>query len=265
MFCENCGSSVSQDSLICPNCGASVSNAQAFNAQAFNVQPVQMKTTKLLVFSIIEAICINPIFGFIAVILYFASLQPAINSGNLTLAQQRKKTIQIILLIGLSLFLVSLFLIAPIMLVAIPNYSGINATMQVHSDKIEDQNIGRLARIWYTEAQQDVMIDEITNDEDIEEGFVRVDQMDGFELHIAPYTKPKSYRNDDGSIEDSAFYVRIINPGDISSEKIVVAIGPENLTRNADEKTNEIFYQELELPIYTTYDGNGSGIAYIEP
>jgi len=98
MFCENCGSSVDSSNMICPNCGTPVISNQTINNNHIN-----LKTTGVLIFAIIELLCINPIFGLISLILYFTSLQPAIKSGNLELAQQKKKTIKTLLIIGLVL------------------------------------------------------------------------------------------------------------------------------------------------------------------
>ena len=95
MFCEHCGEQIASGNT-CPNCGNTVISNQYANSNSSN-----LKSTRLLIFTIIELLCINPIFGLIALILYFTSLQPAIKSGNLELAQQKKKTIKTLLIIGL--------------------------------------------------------------------------------------------------------------------------------------------------------------------
>ena len=110
MICENCGSAVNEGDKICSSCGMQVSNTQASN-ESF----VPMKTTGLLVWIIIE-LFISPIFSIISLILYFISLQPAINSGNLELAKQKKKTIVILLIVGLVIsILLTLFMVFTIL------------------------------------------------------------------------------------------------------------------------------------------------------
>jgi len=134
MFCKNCGSEVNESLLFCTNCGAPVNNSSndAVNSTSYSAvnEPIQnntvqngepIKTTGLLVWSIIEIFCVNFITGIIAIILYFVNLKPAVESGNREAALKSKKTIKIVLWIGIALFIVGIVLsIIGIVLVTLP-------------------------------------------------------------------------------------------------------------------------------------------------
>jgi len=108
MFCKHCGAAISDNDSFCSNCQAplrsNVSSAASVQAHVYN-SPEEIKTkinaTTLLVLSIVELICCNWIFGLIAVILYCTSLQNEIRNGNLEGALKAKKTITILLIVGL--------------------------------------------------------------------------------------------------------------------------------------------------------------------
>jgi len=133
MFCKNCGSEVNESLLFCTNCGAPVNNSptnDVLNSAGYSAvnEPTQnsavqngepIKTTGLLVWSIIEIFCVNFITGIIAIILYFANLKPAIESGNREAALKAKKTIKIVLWIGIALAILGIILMAIPMIIAI--------------------------------------------------------------------------------------------------------------------------------------------------
>ena len=115
MFCKNCGTQLNDGTLFCTSCGAAindepqtaansmnyntVSNATNYNSQSG--QPIP--TTGMLVWSIIELLCINFLAGLIAIILYCSSLKPAADKGDLEATQKAKKTMKIVLWIGIIL------------------------------------------------------------------------------------------------------------------------------------------------------------------
>ncbi|MBP3284986.1 MAG: hypothetical protein J6M02_05760 [Clostridia bacterium] len=87
MFCGHCGTALNGDETVCPNCQNPVnSNKAQVEAQIYN-SPEEIKTkigaTGLLVWSIVELICCNQIFGIIALVLYCTLLQNEIKAGNL--------------------------------------------------------------------------------------------------------------------------------------------------------------------------------------
>lgn len=143
MFCENCGSKLDDFSGVCPNCNV-VTGGQQFSGDSFNTQyyqqPVQeIKTTGILVWSIIELLCVNMIAGIIALILYFTQLKPAAEKGDINGAQKSKKTIKIILWIGIGLWI--LVFLASIAILALNVAAVANTTKGLGDsgyDKIND-------------------------------------------------------------------------------------------------------------------------------
>ena len=127
MFCKNCGSEVNESLLFCTNCGAPVNNSSndAVNSTSYsavnestnytvqNGEPI--KTTGLLVWSIIEIVCfcfsiLTGIAGLVSIILYFVNLKPAVERGDREAALKSKKTIKIILWIGIVLLVIGMIL-----------------------------------------------------------------------------------------------------------------------------------------------------------
>lgn len=131
MFCGNCGASVNDGMQTCPNCGAGIANngySQPVNNmnyydqntgyQATENKP-EVKTTGLLVWSIIELCCVNTITGIIGLVFYFTQLKPAIERGDMAEVARAKRNIKITLWIGLGLFLVVLALMIIPLIVAV--------------------------------------------------------------------------------------------------------------------------------------------------
>ena len=146
MFCKNCGSEVNESLLFCPTCGAPVSNTSngAVNSTSYSAvnQPNQnstvqsgepIKTTGLLVWSIIEIFCVNFITGIIAIILYFVNLKPAVERGDREAALKAKKTMKIVLWIGIALLIGTLVLITILMLIAAVTIPMMSSTSGVGS------------------------------------------------------------------------------------------------------------------------------------
>ena len=135
MFCENCGAQVIDGVNNCPNCGASVisSNFSAYNSNPSNPE---VKTTGLLVWSIIEICCINTITGIIAIILYFVQLKPAIERGDMVGVAKAKRNMKIALWVGLGLFLVIMlfFGVAVITAVMLPMVNSTRNTTYEFND-----------------------------------------------------------------------------------------------------------------------------------
>lgn len=261
MFCENCGSSVNPGNMTCPNCGMPVTTNTYFSDN-----PLEVKTTGLLVWSILELVCLSPLFGLIALILYFTSLKPAVASGDLGLVYKSKRTIKTLLIVGLVLGLLLPLVI--VFLVAVPNFSGIQGRMQVRADMATAAQIGKAVRFWYTDVSIDPDLAIEANEEDLENKFVRLDKILLLDDYLYTEQVPSSYEpNGIGVQESAAYYVQIINAGIPNEEKVVVAIGPEDLYdfNSEDNSLSKTFYRTLKEPIETNYDGTGSGIAYVEP
>jgi len=107
MFCGHCGTAVSENEEVCPNCHMPVKSNVSTGPVEGHVYSSsedinsQINANSLLVWSIVELLCCNWVFGLIATILYFTSLQNEIKAGNLQGALKAKKTITWVLLGGL--------------------------------------------------------------------------------------------------------------------------------------------------------------------
>lgn len=105
MYCERCGTAVNPGMSACPNCGAAIANNQQvnYNMNYGQQSQPQIKTAGFLVWSIIELVCLSPIMGLIGIILYCTQLKPAADKGDVEGAKKAKKTLKIILWIGVAL------------------------------------------------------------------------------------------------------------------------------------------------------------------
>ena len=254
MFCKNCGASMGDFDTTCPNCGANYGGVSQTNFGGNNKEPI--KTTGLLVWSIIELFCVN-IAGIIALILWCTKLKPAADNGNVAAANEAKKPIKIVLWVGLIFSFI-------IMLIAVLSLSGTQQRMQTRADKATAAQIGKAVRIWHTNATTYSTLD--FDIEGLENDLVRLDEIDGIEDYISSVCEPTSYmRGKDGA----AYYVTMIDEDEPSQSRIVVAIGPENL--NEVPKKDKSFYATFNRSLEqfgtseVTYDGNGSGVAWVEP
>lgn len=249
MFCEKCGSLVNDGEAFCSNCGAGMNESSKVNNNSADI-----KTTSILVFSIIELICVNQLFGLISLILYFAQLRPAIDRGDVENAKKSKKTITILLIIGLVLNVLAIMAITA--LIFIPNFSGIQARTEVRYDMVSASQVGKAVRMWYTDATTGAGYDY----DNFTDSFVRIDELDGIELYVDPDLEPRSYGYDG---EDGAYYATVTDEG--PSGKVVVAIGPENLySARGDYGLADTFYGDIDENVEMTYTGGTSGIAYVE-
>lgn len=146
------------------------------------------------------------------------------------------------------------------MLIAIPNFSGIQGRMQIRADMSTAAQVGKATSIWYTEALNGAY--EYKN---VEKSFIRLDEIDGIYDYVNTSLVPSSYGK---SHDEGAYYVTVVGEEEGFKGRIVVAIGPKDLTGNRGYKDGnmfEIFFGELEEPISVDYAGVNSGIAYVEP
>ncbi len=262
MFCKNCGAPMGDFDTTCPNCGANYGGVSQTNFGGNNKESI--KTTGLLVWSIIELLCVNIPAGIIALILWFTKLKPAADKDDAVAANKAKKPIKIVLWLGL---IFTIIIITLLSLIAVHNLSAVQDRMQVSADKAMAAQIGKAVRIWHTDATMDP-INLNFNVEDVENDFVRVDEIEGFEEYMDIMdNEPICYGKSIG--KDGAYYATIINEDKLSQIKVVIAIGPKEL--NEVPKKDKSFYATFNGNLEefgtseVTYDGNGSGIAWVEP
>jgi len=182
-------------------------------------------------------------------------------------------------------------ILAIIMLIAIPNFSGIQQRMQVRADKSTAAQIGKAVRVWFTDyttdenmlastkAQTDGNTHKIApiTEETKTVGAVtfgklvsaasgtvtpeKYDNLVTIDEYITRGQKPTSLRTN--NIQDTKqFYGVFLTAAPSSTAaKIAVAVATETaslttVTINQDATTNKIL---------SDYDGTKPGVAYVEP
>lgn len=134
MFCGSCGGQINEGDKVCSFCGTPVASSGDMNPPVYEQQsysaetsdnvssPIydqpnynynvvngencsDIKTTSLLVFSILEILCCGPatLFGIISLVFWLAKLNPAVKRGDREVALSTKKTIKILLWVGLGI------------------------------------------------------------------------------------------------------------------------------------------------------------------
>ncbi len=112
MYCTKCGSKLFENTAVCPNCGAlqgqqAYNNTNGYNQfQRNQMDPVSEKKFKnMLIFTIIEMVCCNQIFGAISLILIIFG-KNAYLQGNFEKFEKNYNVALIILIVGVVLSLV---------------------------------------------------------------------------------------------------------------------------------------------------------------
>ena len=167
-------------------------------------------------------------------------------------------------------------ILAIIMLIAIPNFSGIQQRMKVRADKATAAQIGKAVRVWYTDYTSDpVMKSTIdgTTDKVIPSTtpveYSTITSIDGY---AAKTYKPTSLTKDGVAVTDQVYLVNL--SGTANGAKVVVGIGTAaNIT--ADSKAgaeadgdNYVGYLDdtaNSKTVSVNYAGTAPGVAYVEP
>lgn len=131
--------------------------------------------------------------------------------------------------------------------------SSVGDNMMVRSDMINAKMIGRCVEVWES--------DNVANN--LDDKFVKYSELEGIETYVELSYEPTSYSY--FSQEEGDYYVANIENEGVSN--IVVAIGPNNLddVPERDKTFNSIFNKNLSSrELEVSYDGSGSGIAYVQ-
>lgn len=165
-------------------------------------------------------------------------------------------------------------ILAIIMLIAIPNFSGIQQRMQVRADKATAAQIGKAVRVWFTDYTTDKTLVEVAAKESgvgdytpeeykdgknvkfnglplVTAGVVNYEKLVHIEGYISKGSTPSSLMKDKAKVKGQFYGIGLTNPAPSSECKIVVAITADGETITDTSKVN--------------YDGKAAGIAYIEP
>ncbi len=134
-------------------------------------------------------------------------------------------------------------ILAIIMLIAIPNFSGIQQRMQVRADKATSAQIGKAVRIWYTEYQSDPSFKATvgtTVGSNTADGFlpgpganmIQIAYVKDLDGYVDSTLVPTSLRTDSGTSEETQRYlVGLTGAG--TSEKIIIGIATTDGTTGA--------------------------------
>lgn len=150
-------------------------------------------------------------------------------------------------------------ILAIIMLIAIPNFSGIQQRMQVRADKATAAQIGKAVRIWYTEYSSDpafkATVDgKLTEDKKLPtpgNKMLELAELPEISGYVDSSLAPTSLRTSTGS-SDTAQKYWIGFTGTGTNEKVIVSIANAVPQIPEDEATGE---SSLDAKSDVQYDG----------
>lgn len=157
-------------------------------------------------------------------------------------------------------------ILAIIMLIAVPNLSGIQQRMQVRADKATAAQIAKAVRVWYS----DNMASDIASERTIADNLTTTAQLySGLEELCPNYCsdsyRPTSLLTTDGTKEEYQGYYVGLSSANRSEAKIVVLIAKaqkgdtEGTIKAADTVPT------IEENPTVDYTGAAGSVAYVEP
>ena len=170
-------------------------------------------------------------------------------------------------------------ILAIIMLIAIPNFSGIQQRMKVRADKATAAQIGKAVRVWYTDYTSDPVmknaVDTATTPVVLSTTpvvYSTITQIDGY---AARTYEPTSLLTSTGASESTQVYLVNLSR-DTNDAKIVVGIataasdvesGKEAAGSTVTAGKYGAFLDDTATPVNVkvNYDGTTPGVAYVEP
>ena len=179
-------------------------------------------------------------------------------------------------------------ILAIIMLIAIPNFSGIQQRMQVRADKATAAQIGKAVRLWFTDyttdknlvdaaADEDIVPDELPTPSDTTDGTisasVEYSKLAGIASYVTTTYRASSLKDANGSAykgadgkEGGYYTVLLTKNATDAGAKIAIAITSKDATANiSGVKTTEVKVDyDGALSTESGKESNG-GVAYIEP
>ena len=155
-------------------------------------------------------------------------------------------------------------ILAIIMLIAIPNFSGIQQRMQVRADKASAAQIGKAVRIWYTDNyatnNQSIVPDLIDGEGNVK--VVPYTKLDGIKDHISDELVADSLLESGAKYPGGGkYYVTILYSG--ISTKFLIGIDYD--TTDTTEFTAPTLDPETSMTNEgLTYNGEEPGWVYLE-
>lgn len=159
-------------------------------------------------------------------------------------------------------------ILAIIMLIAIPNFSGIQQRMQVRADKSSAAQICKAVRIWYTDnyaTKNQSAIPELMNDaEPPEIMVVPYTKLNGIGEHIASDLVAESLLEDGAKYDGGGtYYITLLYSG--ISTKFLIGIDKDAITEDGyeiaptlDRPTDEVTESDIK------YDGSKPDWVFLE-
>lgn len=180
-------------------------------------------------------------------------------------------------------------ILAIIMLIAIPNFSGIQQRMQVRADKATAAQIGKAVRVWFTDYTTDATLAAATADGTVLPNDLKAptaaktvalnnyDSLTGIGSYITTGYRASSLKTSTGAVytdttdnSTGGYYgvFMTVSPTD-SSAKIAIAIASSNAAGNIEGITAPASTGDPYV-VKVAYDGSmsdttGGGVAYVEP
>ena len=176
-------------------------------------------------------------------------------------------------------------ILAIIMLIAIPNFSGIQQRMKVRADKATAAQIGKAVRVWYTDYTSDPVmkasVDAIAHPasgtpstytlDTTPRVYSTIEKIDGY---AALTYAPTSLTKGGVSEENQVYFVNL--SGTTNGAKVVVGIGTSDggvdATNNkvgdtVDEDKYGAYLDDTanSKTVSVNYAGTAPGVAYVEP
>ena len=163
-------------------------------------------------------------------------------------------------------------ILAIIMLIAIPNFSGIQQRMKVRADKATAAQIGKAVRVWYTDYTSDPTLEATltTADGTADETFMNADdyvlydQLTGIAGYSSKSYLPTSLTTTGVAELHQAYAVKLT--GTQQDAKVVVAI-----CKSKEGTADSGKYDTVDgtittpTPVSVNYDGTAPAVAYVEP
>lgn len=145
--------------------------------------------------------------------------------------------------------IVVLAILGIIMLIIIPLYPALTHRMKVNTDRSSAANIADAVKCWYSDCSTDEQLKEFSTELQVDTT-IRFTEVTGLSRYLDVInTKPCSLLNENKVTEPlQEFFIGMIKKED--EWKVVVSIGTSGSSITSDSVEN--------------YDGNSSGIIYIE-
>ena len=159
-------------------------------------------------------------------------------------------------------------ILAIIMLIAIPNFSGIQQRMKVRADKATAAQIGKAVRVWYTDYTSDPVMKKTIDDASgviLDTDYKIYDTIANIEGYAAKTYLPTSLTDGSVTVEHQAYAVKLSSS--TQDAKVVVAICKSEQTTTEDgEPYDKVSGRITDTdPITVNYDGKAPAVAYVEP